>query len=242
MYQVTNFSLQSLEDRKAVFTVRGDLDSAKDLHDSFYQNVPTVCIDLVLIATNDSVAAVNDEVLAARLGQLTIKSDNSELPLLGLCERENRMIVSNDKVIQEPIQKKPCGIYNLAKDSDENPLCCVEDKQCEPCAIYFDLDVTNDTQETIAVTHLDLKGEYTDLLYYNEEEPVILTYLPAKGSIQLRALAVKSTGKVHTKFIPVVSVTYEAMDEANILGERTWKFSIETNDRLTAENTIFAAI
>lgn len=228
MVGISDFRILDLSDDRVVFSFFGTVDEAKRIHDLLFKAPPTVTIDIVQIAANDSL--LNDELLAQRLGRLIIDSNDINLPLMVPCQK-NTEIATTDVM---------CGIYPKELEDRSKALCCADDNNCQPCSIYFDLNVTNDTNEDMEITQQMLTGEYTDLLY--QDEPILLTYLPGGGNIQLRALAVKSTGETHTKWITVTKVVYNAKSEPDVLLRQSWEFDVKTNGRLTASNTLGAAI
>jgi DNA-directed RNA polymerase II subunit RPB3 len=182
--------LLKIKDDSCEFSLRNvDTSIANALRRVMIAEVPTLAIDLVDIENNTSV--LSDEFIAHRLGLV-------------------------------PLTSHTINQFNYTRD------CSCEDS-CEHCSVELKLNVKcTDDNTNMEVTTNDLITNNNDVrpaLVWEEEEEehtekpgILIVKLRKNQEIKLRATALKGIGKLHAKWSPVATVTYQIVPEIKVNG------------------------
>eukprot|EP00922_Rhytidocystis_sp_ex-Travisia-forbesii_P006945 GHVS01010166.1.p1 GENE.GHVS01010166.1~~GHVS01010166.1.p1 ORF type:complete len:340 (+),score=43.09 GHVS01010166.1:35-1054(+) len=164
------------------FTLQGvNTSVANGLRRVMIAEVPTLAIDLVSIEENTS--CLHDEFLALRLGLL-------------------------------PIDSRKADQFKYREE-------CECSDRCRFCSVEYDLNVCCEGDGALTVTHLDVQlddqadsdapmpAPTAEDLRETGGEGVVIAKLRKNQCIRAKVIAVKGTGKMHAKWIPVCTAVYK---------------------------------
>ncbi|CEM33041.1 unnamed protein product [Vitrella brassicaformis CCMP3155] len=178
-----SIEITEMSDEVLKFTLTNCHDSmANALRRIMLADVPTLAIDLVTVEENEG--ALHDEYLAHRLGLLPIDSRH----------------------VAEYRRRQECS--------------CAE--SCVHCTVQYDLDITNsgadqrcDDSGDLPVYHTDIQPgqEGADVPMpvqpgQDEHGGILLTKLAKNQRIKLHLTAIKGSGRVHAKWMPVQTACF----------------------------------
>jgi DNA-directed RNA polymerase subunit D len=165
----------------------------------------------------------------------------SEVPAMAI---EDVVIIENSSVLHDEILAHRLGLVPLKTDLDSYNLpeeCpCKSEFGCNLCRVALTLEAEA-TDETTVVYSKGLQSENPDVAPVSDK--ILIAKLAPGQKIKLEAYARLGKGKVHAKWQPVSTCSYdsEPQTKTDKNSHDTFVFSIESTGALPAERIVLEA-